>query len=319
MANASFRSLLDLKTRASYFSDAIIQSVKTGRIEPRSVLNAIDAIDIPISSRLITLQAVDSSGKTLDPVVTLPVNPKVFKVAYKKHSSYKYTLGGFVLNHWHPDVITITCTGFIPSMRGKSKVMAQSYQAFLQLLEIFKSCGDITGTSTNIELLSSGEQANVAPPIPPDSGTGINVPLTQPSYNASSMVATSNVQASAQSQQGDPSGSTKIADPANTTAIAVPKIHVVTSTYQLQNAEIKLIYQADCYTGIFTDFSIEEDEEQPNTISYSFVFIARKWDNVVTGSLLSTTALNLTSFATGTVNTLTKEITSPINFISKKG
>lgn len=202
----------------------------------------LDKIDLPISSRLIMFQAYDSKNPTWRyPLVILPVNPNTLKVDYNKKSSIHYTLGGFVVTHWHDDVITLTAQGYIPSFKGKSKILSESYQYFLKLLNLYLSCGKIDRIPVlyeNIMFLDSNKLLN---PEITSIETGIE--------------------------------GSKL----------VKQLSAV--VFSLNRSTILLRYQDDVYHGIFTKFSIDESYDLPNTLQYSFTFIAMNKTNILFDSL----------------------------------
>jgi len=209
--------------------------------------------DLPVGARLIRFSAVTTGGLALFPFVLLPVNPKQLKVQHKKKSNYQYTLGGFVLNHWHDDLTTITATGYIPSMMSRSKPFAASYWAFLFLLNLYKSNGQIVTSTSQPININIGIQESLKPTMPQVAG-------------------------------GAMAESVGTAD-----ALAIKSDSITVDSQSLRNSEVQLAYQNDIYTGIFLDFTIEEDEEQPNTLLYSFTFISRLHTDVIGGMLGSAT------------------------------
>jgi len=198
--------------------------------------------DLPLAARLMAISVHGNFLETILPALILPVNPRKFRVEHRKKSSYRYTLGGFVLNHWHPDLSTITADGYIPSFKGKSKALSESFWVFMALLKIYRSCGEIDNivkppASVSVPAGFGTEQQQLDIPSPNQQATSNKVPKTE----------------------------TKL----------------IVSENTLRNAELKLWYNSDVYTGIFTSFTIEEDEEYPNTLLYSFNFSARDHQNII--------------------------------------
>ena len=68
---------------------------------------------------------------------------------------------------------------------------------------------------------------------------------------------------------------------------------VMLQTDSIALAEVSLSFQNDTYTGIFLDFIIEEDEEQPNTLLYTFTFAARKHSDNIGGYLAAGAGVNI--------------------------
>src|SRR5271157_2208116 len=64
-------------------------------------------IDLPLGLRLIMFTAKHIEGIPFLPAIILPVNPDSFIARHKKRSDVIYTLGGFIVNHWHDDVIVV--------------------------------------------------------------------------------------------------------------------------------------------------------------------------------------------------------------------
>jgi hypothetical protein len=204
--------------------------------------------DIPLAAKLIyftSVQADNSPVPVTNPILTLPVNPDTFQVTFKKRSDAVYTLGGFVLNHWHDDITLITAKGYIPSFKGKAKILTQSYQAFLQFMELYKSCGQ---TVTEGQTLSA---------VPSNDFTSFD---------------------SAAQTNGS---STRIENGISTITTGKDSDVLVLDKTSVQNAKVQLIYQHDVYEGIFTDLIIEESYEQPNTLQYTFNFKAISHKNVM--------------------------------------
>jgi hypothetical protein len=218
-----------------------------------SIQSILDKIDLPISSRLIMFQAVDNGNPDWRfPLLVLPVNPDSFKVSYKKKSDLVYTLGGFVVTHWHDDVITITGSGYIPSFKGKSKVLAESYQYFLKFLDLYLSCGQI-------------ERESILYSTPLSTKTDVKELI--------STVSTNNQTQSQPKPAEDLIKSVQHSEELKVTLTS------------LQRSTIWLRYQDDAYNGIFTQFDIDETQEQPNTLKYTFTFKAMERINVTFGSL----------------------------------
>lgn len=203
--------------------------------------------DIPLEARAIVFRVLDLNDVPgAVPDVVLPVNPSKFDVIFKKKSSLVYTMGGFVTQHWHDDIITINAVGMLPSFANQAKIISSSYQAFLKLVDIYTKCGQIiTTNTTNAVLNSSGSDS-------------MSTQVARFSNDTSKLVTGSLT--------------------SNTTAI-------VLTNRQLLNASIQLLYQDIVYTGIFQEFTITEDYDQPNTLTYKFTFHAFKHENTLLGSL----------------------------------
>ena len=91
----SNNTISGLKTKLSFFNQAI-STFASGR---NDLLGT--SMDLPLAARLIRFTAVSDTGLAINPIILLPCNPRKFQVHRKKKSNYQYTLGGFVLNHWH--------------------------------------------------------------------------------------------------------------------------------------------------------------------------------------------------------------------------
>jgi hypothetical protein len=112
--------------------------------------------DIPLEARIIMLRVVNLDGSVgFLPDVFLPVNPDKFDVTHKKKSSLVYTMGGFVTQHWHDDIITIDASGFIPSFANQAKIISDSYHAFLKVVDIYMKCGQIEVANEKKAVLQS--------------------------------------------------------------------------------------------------------------------------------------------------------------------
>jgi len=208
--------------------------------------------DLPLATRLLAISVYGNNFlETVLPALVMPVNPKQFRVEHKKKSSYRYTLGGFVLNHWHPDLTTITANGYIPSFQGKSKPLSLSFWYFMALLQLYRKCGEVDTTT-------------IAPPVPAvlpmDSIMDSQQPALPPDLPAA---------------EGEPPMPSEMETSPTTT------VNLIAQQNSLRNAELVLWYNTDVYIGIFTNFTIEEDEEQPNTLLYNFTFSARTYRNVI--------------------------------------
>ena len=213
----------------------------------------LDHLDLPISSRLLMFKPKDPINANWSfPILVLPVNPNTFRVNYRKKSDLVYTLGGFVVTHWHDDVISITGDGYIPSFKNKAKILSDSYQYFLQFLELYLSCGKVKREVNKfIKALSL------------NSSELLSTQLRDSAIEASSALNTSIIKKDVGKE-----------------------IQITTQT--IQNSLIELRYQQDLYEGIFTSFSIEESYEMPNTLRYNFDFKAMSRKDVVFGSLNET-------------------------------
>lgn len=213
--------------------------------------------DLPVATRLIRLNTHGADGFELLPTIVLPVNPKTFKVTYKKKSNYQYTLGGFVLNHWHDDLTTIQASGYIPSMSSRSKPFALSYWYFLRFLNLYKQCGQVTAYQKSY-VQTANPAGELGQSVPPESATDISEtqldPVTRVDENG-------NIQANHQDS-------------------------ILVDRKKIQSAEINLAYQAENHIGIFTDFTIDESEEYPNTLQYTFNFLARESGDTMGGHFL---------------------------------
>lgn len=213
--------------------------------------------DLPTHTRLIRFRAKDmSSGDMVFPFLILPVNPDLFRVEYKKRSDVEYTLGGFVITHWHDDVTTITASGYIPTFRNKAKVLTSSFRAFLTLLQMYKEAG----------------QPKLIGTVFPSTGTQAQAQLNKLG-NTQAVVAPSVASAVPNGQ-------------APKTVGPDPKDQTISFTLgRIQNSIIELGYMSDIYKGIFTSFVVEEAYEQPNTLKYTFTFKAVEVTDILFGNL----------------------------------
>jgi hypothetical protein len=144
--------------------------------------------------------------------------------------------------------MTIRASGWVPSFKGRAKILTDGYQMFLQLLDIYRSCGSVQKflgqklLSKNLEINSFLEKYTD----------------TQAGKTSSSAV----------------SQDTKDRQPTTYEALTMyPKV--------------ELFYQNDVYEGIFTDFTAKENYEMPNTLQYDFTFIADKRTDTIWGGLAS--------------------------------
>lgn len=104
----------------------------------------LELIDLPLPLRLMMFRLKKHDGSTAPiPELILRVNPDSFTVSYKKKSDLVYTTGGFVTQHWHDDKMTIRASGWVPSFRGRAKILTDGYQMFLELLSIYTQCGNV--------------------------------------------------------------------------------------------------------------------------------------------------------------------------------
>ena len=231
-------------------------------------------IDLPLSLKLIMFTAKHIEGVPFLPGIILPINPDQFKAQFKKRSDVIYTLGGFVINHWHDDVITITASGMIPSFGSRAKILTTSYQVFLQLLNLYKSCGQIATSYSSLIEVPSLDRSKLLE----RTGTGRGVVFDE-SLND----------------------------------VSIPrKDTMVISGTQLRNATIELVYQHDLYEGIFIDFNIEESYDMPNTLRYTFTFKAISHKNIITDKLSGGNAMTAGDTISDSVDT-TQSLSVPGN------
>jgi hypothetical protein len=234
-ANSIFQSRIDI------FNNSISNFVRNS-----TSLVKGQNFDVPLEARAMVLRVLDLNGVSgAVPDVVLPVNPDKFDVTFKKKSSLIYTMGSFVTQHWHDDVISIDATGMIPSFANQAKIIASSYQAFLRVVDVYTKCGQITVVNTATTTLQTFT-------------TDKNTPQVNSLSNSVS-------------EATDGTFST------NTTKLL--------TTRQLLNASVQLLYQDLVYTGIFQNFMITESYEQPNTLVYKFNFVAAKKESTLLGSL----------------------------------
>lgn len=211
--------------------------------------DALELIDLPLPLKMMMFRLKKHDGSTAPiPELILRINPDSFSVSYKKKSDLVYTTGGFVTQHWHDDRMTIKASGWVPSFKGRAKILTDGYQMFLQLLDIYRSCGSVQKflgqklLSKNLEINSFLEKYTD----------------TQAGKTSSSAV----------------SQDTKDRQPTTYEALTMyPKV--------------ELFYQNDVYEGIFTDFTAKENYEMPNTLQYDFTFIADKRTDTIWGGLAS--------------------------------
>lgn len=220
--------------------------------------NQLKGLDIPVKARLIMFRAKDINTQDMTfPFLILPVNPNTFTVKFKKKSDLVYTLGGFVINHWHEDFITITAEGTLPSFQNKSKIFSTSYYAFLSLLNMYKTGGELKLIPQTIPVSRSKDTNDLlltAPPVAPLTASG-----------NTAQTAASNAEVLAGTSESNKDLRVKLTE--------------------LRNATIELQYQNDIYEGIFKSLEIKENYEQPNTISYTIEFHAISKKDILFGSL----------------------------------
>lgn len=238
-------SVDSLDSKMAYFNNYMAEYVAMSQVAKSS--NGI-LPDYPKEYKLLAFTARHISGQEMLPIIQLPVNPDTFKAAFKKRSDITYTLGGFIINHWHDDVITITASGYIPSLGSRAKILTDSYAAFSQLLNLYKSCGQIASS--------------------------YSITNEVPSYDEEKL---KNSNMASQNNTIEESGNPSTAR----------KDTIVISGIQLRAATVSLRYQQDVYEGIFIDFTMDESYDQPNTLRYSFTFKAMTHKDTVTDKLLS--------------------------------
>lgn len=249
-------SISSLRNKMDYFNNYMQELAQLNHLAARQAGRDVEGSlpDAPLPLKLIRFWPKDISGVPVLPFIALPINPHQFKVVHKKKSDVIYTLGGFVINHWHDDVTTITATGYLPSFGGRAKALTTSYQfGFLPLLNMYKSCGQIATTYRQSVTTPSLDRDKLTR----DAGKTKDNNLPNVGYS-----------------KGD----------------STPSDTLTVSGNALRNAHIDLYYQHDVYTGIFTDFTIDETYEQPNTLLYSFTFKAFRSKNVVIPNLLEETS-----------------------------
>jgi hypothetical protein len=163
-----------LGNRINAFNTGIASYVQ-GVAQVLSGDRSIEDYDLPYQSRLMMFRLVGLDGKTtMFPHFVLPVNPEQFVVKYRKRNTVKYTFGGFVIQHWHDDTTLIDTNGSIPSFMNKSKVLTNSYQTFLKLLDIYKKAGQVEVAYRrrfNIDTINTAKNLRNANP---DQGQVIN-------------------------------------------------------------------------------------------------------------------------------------------------
>jgi len=251
--------------KARFSQEAILQhAIATADITVEHTTEEIlGKFDLPVHSRLIMFRAKDMSfADTIFPFIVLPVNPDMLRVAYKKRSDIAYTIGGFVVQHWHDDVITITASGYFPTFRNKAKVLTSSFRAFMSLLNLYRSIGGTSNVPVTFPSSPSLLDDKLKKLKPSTSGEG-KVPTDQ-------YPAVGNGQTTVTKTDGKET---------ETQLVTRATVH------SIQNSIAELRYQSDVYRGIFTDFSIDEMYEQPNTMKYSFTFKAMEKIDVFFGSL----------------------------------
>lgn len=216
------------------------------------VQDALEIIDLPLPLKMMMFRLKKHDGTTSPlPELILRINPDSFSVSYKKKSDLVYTTGGFVVQHWHPDKMTIRASGWVPSFKGRAKILTEGYQMFLQLLDIYMKCGS-TELFLGQKLLSTN--------------LGINAFLEKYTDTQGKQVQ----------DNRQPSLSTA----------KTAKEAATFETYAMY-PKVELFYQNDVYEGIFTDFTSRESYEMPNTLQYEFTFIADKRTDTVWGGLNS--------------------------------
>lgn len=276
--SSSFKidNLTSLNNKLSLFNSYMAEYSQLAYLTARNVGRSTELLDIPIQMKLMQFWPKDISGVPLLPFIVLPVNPDNFKVQYKKKTDVVYTLGGFVVNHWHDDVTTVTAEGYIPSFASKAKILTTSYQlGFLPLLNLYKSCGQVSTEYRSTIQYQSQDEGKMTT-VPPK---GANV---DGAVNTSRLA------------EVKPAGIAYGENQAKTTDT------LVVTGNQLRNASIQLIYQHDLYEGVFTDFTIEETYEQPNTLKYGFTFKSWRQSNVIVPNILESMSKDqITNFQSG--------------------
>ena len=277
LSKISLGSADAMTQKLSYFNNYVTEyAATTLKLNPTTDLLKNPQVDFPLTARLIYFTATDIQGLPFSPVIVLPVNPDTFRVAYKKKSDAIYTLGGFVINHWHDDVIMVTATGYIPSFRSRAKILSSSYHLFLQLLNLYKSCGQVVGEYTKQFDVASGDPDKIAstisaPPLVSPRAADFPGGVSDPGFQQAAAAYAKASQAA--STPGLVQSATEKTDT------------IIVQGNSLRNAKIQLLYQHDVYTGIFMDFTVDEDYEQPNTLKYAFTFKATTHQNIITDNI----------------------------------
>lgn len=222
-------------------------------------------IDVPLALKLMILTPLDVNGNWISGQVPvfLPVNPDNWDVDYQKKVNIDFTALGFVVNHWHDDIIRCQASGYLPTFQSRAKILTESYQDFLALLRIYAQCGKVTVNYNKIQTVPTG----FAP------------------SNASVSTATTEA-------------STGVVGKTSMNAGEISALQVTTQSVQI--AQVRLQYQNDAYIGVFKNFQIKESYDEPNTLKYSFEFAAfRREDAIDLGILqdIATTAAGVLPLA----------------------
>lgn len=232
--------------------DSVTRGIREISAAATTIQDALELVDLPLLARLMRFRLKKHDGTTAGlPELILRINPDTLNITYKKRSNLVYTTGGFVTQHWHDDVISIDASGWVPSFKGRAKILSDGYQVFLGLLDIYTKCGNVQrflGQQLLAKRLGFEEFLK--------SYTDA-VPKKVKDKSATEQPA------SEQSASAQPS--------TYETLVTYPKV--------------ELYYQNDMFEGIFTEFSSEENYEFPNTLRYKFRFIADKKIDTTTASL----------------------------------
>jgi len=283
-ANQPNQGLTDLKAKMGFMMNAVQAAAAVQGALSRNPDYVSGGFDLPLASRLIRFTVHKENGYSILPAVILPVNPKQLKVAHKKRSSYRYTLGGFVLDHWHDDITTITANGYIPALKSKAKILASSYWVFLFFLNLYKSCGQVAGyDKLFFNVPSLGKQELTGGAIA-SNGTLLGAKPGTSDIQAYSQYKNTQDASGTQLQNFETAPGMPTLDSNGNVKLAANDTVLMTRS-EIINAEIDLAYQSDIYTGIFTDFTVDEDEEVPNSLLYSFTFTARKHTDLMASGL----------------------------------
>ena len=185
----------------------------------------------------ITFQLYESDNTPAKkvPRLTMYVNPNSMQVKRKKKVTVQYTYGGFVVQHWHDDVITVECTGMLGSFRGEEREHASTYQRFMELIRTFT----LVGRSVDAPSFATALQG-------------------LPAKAADKKIDTNNPEEFL-ILPGDYSKD--------------KRRHVVLPGVK-NYAFVEMGFGHERYKGVFDSFDLDWNYEQPNTAKYSFNFIA---------------------------------------------
>lgn len=212
-----------------------------------NIQDTLELIDLPLPLRLMMFRLKRHDGTVAPiPELILRVNPESFTVSYKKKSDLVYTTGGFVVQHWHEDKMTIRASGWVPSFRGRAKILTEGYQMFLGLLNIYTQCGNVQ-KFLGQQLISKD----------------LDIDYFTKAYTDTQVKNSLNPVTGKEEKVFE----RRVPE----TLVMYPKV--------------ELFYQNDVYEGMFTDFTSKENYETPNTLQYDFTFIADKKTDTVLGSL----------------------------------